>query len=553
MKKHIKRTIKGHVIRGAFYLILLLAICVIPFALAQRTTGKQSTVGSTMHLRDRDASNLPTREFPTGGGLWNQYDNPATEPPLGIGSQKFEPAMAAFDDQAADDFVVDVPPPPIFLYITGVRVMGEYSEAGGPASSFNVYFYRNDAGHVPGALIASFLNRPYSGTPPDFTIQWTPMSIFPSSGTYWVSVQAVQNFNPNGQWFWHNRTVQTNAGAVWQNPGDGYGTGCITWNRKNACMVDQVWPDQVFQILGFAEGPTPTSTPTPPSSPSPTPTATPTPTPIGCSGFFQDFDGVTPPALPSGWTAANAINPDGLLWQTSNSGLPSPPADSPPNAAWVNDPATASDKRLNSPPVRIEPLENAALSFRHNFAFEDGFDGGVLEISLDDGPFQDAAPFIFQGGYNGTISTCCGNPLAGRQAWTGSSGGFMTTSVTLPQNHTIALRWRMGSDNGGSGQGWRIDTAQTFCERPTPTSTPTATPPSPTPTTTATFTPTPAATATPTATSSATSTPTATATATPTNKPSPTPTATPTPTARPTPTSRPNVTPRTRPTPPPRP
>jgi len=437
--------------------------------------------------------------------------------------------MAAFDDQAADDFVVSVPSPPIFLYITGVRVMGEYSAGGGPASSFNVYFYTNRAGHLPGTqVVAAFLNRPYTGTPPDFEIRWSPVSIFSSSGTYWVSVQAVQ---ANGQWFWHNRTVQTNAGAVWQNPGDGYGTGCITWNRKNACMPDQVWPDQVFQVLGFFEGPTPTSTPTPPSSPSPTPTATPTPTPIAC-GFFQNFDSITPPTLPPGWTAMNAINPDGVLWQTSNSGLPSPPADSLPNAAWVNDPATVSDKRLTSPQVTVPALQNSILTFRHNYDFENGFDGGVLEISIDGGPFQDAAFLILQGGYNGTISTCCGNPLAGRQAWTGSSGGFITTSVILPQGSTSALRWRMGSDNGGSGQGWRIDTAQGFCEGPTPTSTPTVT-----------------VSATPTATATSTSTATATATANVT----PTVTVTVTPTVTVTATARPAITPRPRPTPAPRP
>jgi hypothetical protein len=279
--------IRAHLIRGALYLLLLLVVCVIPFALAQQNSpqlSKQSTSGNTAQFpitssdRDRDASGLPTAEFPTGGPLYDQYNNPATQPPLGIGSQKFEPAMAAFDDQAADDFVVNVPPPPIFLYITGVRVMGEYSAGGGPASSFNVYFYTNGAGNLPGTGVAAFLNRPYTGTPPDFEIRWTPMSIFPSSGTYWVSVQAVQDFNPNGQWFWHNRTVQSNAGAAWQNPGDGYGTGCTSWNRKNSCMPNQVWPDQVFQVLGFYEGPTPTATVTPPHTPTPTATFTPTPT-----------------------------------------------------------------------------------------------------------------------------------------------------------------------------------------------------------------------------------------------------------------------------------
>ena len=202
-------------------------------------------------------------------------------------------------------------------------------------------------------------------------------------------------------------------------------------------------------------------------------TPTPTPTPIACF-LFENFDNVTPPALPPGWTAGNVIDPDGILWQTSNSGNPSPPADSPPNAAWINDPDTISDKHLDSPPIIIDQLENAALMFRNNYGLENTFDGGVLEVSIDGGPFQDilaAGGFFGQGGYNGTISACCGNPLAGRNAWTGSSGGFIETDVGLPSGHTIVLRWRMASDSGVSGQGWRVDTVQMFCERPTPTPT----------------------------------------------------------------------------------
>src|SRR6266446_609814 len=42
MKKQINPTIKAHLIRGAFYLLLLLAVCAIPFALAQRNTIKRS-------------------------------------------------------------------------------------------------------------------------------------------------------------------------------------------------------------------------------------------------------------------------------------------------------------------------------------------------------------------------------------------------------------------------------------------------------------------------------------------------------------------------------
>ena len=148
-------------------------------------------------------------------------------------------------------------------------------------------------------------------------------------------------------------------------------------------------------------------------------------------GLLESFDNVTPPLLPPGWTAINAINPDGIFWQTSNSGQPIPPANSPPNAAWVNDPDTISDKYLYSPPKLIDSLSSADLHFSNNYALEDGFDGGVLEISVDAGPFQDilaAGGGFLRGGYNGTISFCCGNPLAGRQAWTATR---MVSSILM--------------------------------------------------------------------------------------------------------------------------
>jgi hypothetical protein len=169
------------------------------------------------------------------------------------------------------------------------------------------------------------------------------------------------------------------------------------------------------------------------------------------------FDGVTPPALPTGWSSTT--------WVTSNSGVPTPPADTPPNAAFVDDPATISNKQLLSRSVTLVCDAGALqVSFRNNFDFQDGFDGGVLEASYDDGvTFDDvlaAGGTFVLGGYNGTINSCCGNPLAGRQAWTGNSAGFIdTTVVSLPGGclKQLILRWRMGSDNSISGEGWRID------------------------------------------------------------------------------------------------
>ncbi|HYP28851.1 MAG TPA: S8 family serine peptidase [Blastocatellia bacterium] len=181
----------------------------------------------------------------------------------------------------------------------------------------------------------------------------------------------------------------------------------------------------------------------------------------------ENFDAVTVPALPAGWTATTAIDcANSNPWETSNAGTPTPPADSAPNAAFVNDPNCISDERLDSPAFPITSA-SATLTFRQNRNLENGFDGGVLEASINGGAFQDilatGATFAV-GGYNGTISVNFGSPIAGRQAWTGNSAGFVTTTVNLPASangQSWVFRWRRGSDSSVSGQGWRIDSITT--------------------------------------------------------------------------------------------
>ena len=41
MKKQINSSMKAHLIRGAFYLLLFIGVCAISFALAQRNAGNQ--------------------------------------------------------------------------------------------------------------------------------------------------------------------------------------------------------------------------------------------------------------------------------------------------------------------------------------------------------------------------------------------------------------------------------------------------------------------------------------------------------------------------------
>jgi hypothetical protein len=102
MKKRINPAVKAHLTRGAVYLLLLLAVCVIPFARGQRTTGERSTMANMAQLPatsgDSGAGAQAMPEFPMGG-VWNHYDNPATEPAIDIGSQQFEPAFNSLDER----------------------------------------------------------------------------------------------------------------------------------------------------------------------------------------------------------------------------------------------------------------------------------------------------------------------------------------------------------------------------------------------------------------------------------------------------------------------
>src|SRR4029079_626664 len=127
----------------------------------------------------------------------------------------------------------------------------------------------------------------------------------------------------------------------------------------------------------------------------------------------------------------------GIMWVTS----PTTP-DTAPNAAFIPDQDNPSDKVLDSRPITITSAA-AQLSFRNNFntEFSDGvfWDGGVLEISspnINGGTFTDVTNpavggSIVAGGYTGQISGDASNPLAGRLAWSGNSGGYITTIVNL--------------------------------------------------------------------------------------------------------------------------
>src|SRR6266513_3300668 len=64
MKKQTDPNIKAHLLRSAFYLLLLVAVCVIPFALGQRATTKQSAVAAPLLLGSAPVSTLSGSDAP---------------------------------------------------------------------------------------------------------------------------------------------------------------------------------------------------------------------------------------------------------------------------------------------------------------------------------------------------------------------------------------------------------------------------------------------------------------------------------------------------------
>ena len=179
--------------------------------------------------------------------------------------------------------------------------------------------------------------------------------------------------------------------------------------------------------------------------------------------FNENFDGSVAPTLPAGWTTAQTGAAP--LWVASTTLF-----DTAPNSAFGGGAATPADNSLTTPVIAVPAAPGSGtnptvqLSFRNSFNTEGGFDGGVLEISINGGAFADivtAGGSFVTGGYNGAIGVT-DSVLTGRQAWTGNSNGFITTTVNLPAasfSQNAQLRWRTAYDTGThpTGGGLRVD------------------------------------------------------------------------------------------------
>ena len=195
----------------------------------------------------------PNRVSPTGAVLYDQSGSAINGAP----SQNFESSFDAYDNASADDFVVtDAAGWDVSAFNLQITI-GDPSTA---TYDVNVY---PDAGGLPGAT-ATCTYSALAGTVDGSN---TSLSVALSSpchlnqGTYWVSVIANLDFGVGGQMFWSDDdpgNAAFNSPAVFQNPGDGFGTGCTSWAPLASCggssPVGGGSNNFLFQVVGAVGG-----------------------------------------------------------------------------------------------------------------------------------------------------------------------------------------------------------------------------------------------------------------------------------------------------------
>ena len=124
---------------------------------------------------------------------------------------------------------------------------------------------------------------------------------------------------------------------------------------------------------------------------------------------------------------------------------------------------------LTSPPLVVAPTGTFSVSYSTRFSFEFdasiNYDGGVIEVSQDNGVTWTDIETIVPGTYNGVIGTYAGdlNPAAGRPGFVQQSAGYpalATKVITFPASYlgkTVLIRFGSSSDSGVTTGGWDID------------------------------------------------------------------------------------------------
>jgi hypothetical protein len=203
--------------------------------------------------------------------------------------------------------------------------------------------------------------------------------------------------------------------------------------------------------------------------------------PVTSFPYSENFDGATAAA----WTTA-AKGAGVNDWQL---GTPAKPlgfnsAYSAPKA-WATNLTGAyrnnHDASVISPVFDFSGMtQQPVLEFRHKFASENSYDGGIIEVSVNNGPWSQLNPSEGSGTYTSTATSAQWYSVTGifggvfgvvpmfsnmSSAYIGHTNGWILTRTQLSglagQGH-VRFRFRFASDNSGTGQGWMIDDIKVY-------------------------------------------------------------------------------------------
>ncbi len=164
-------------------------------------------------------------------------------------STNFTHDFDSYDSYGADDFTV---PAGHKWRIKQVEVSGVYGQNSRPAQSENISIYKDQNG-LPGQIVAQCRELVGTDNSGSFAIR-IPKNckiLLTGGSTYWLSVVANENNVCCTTWGWETRSSQSEQPAAWENPGDGFHTGCADWDVMAACLAKyDVGPDFMFTLKG---------------------------------------------------------------------------------------------------------------------------------------------------------------------------------------------------------------------------------------------------------------------------------------------------------------
>lgn len=162
-----------------------------------------------------------------------------------------------------------------------------------------------------------------------------------------------------------------------------------------------------------------------------------TPNTVWVTGGTEEDDAV--------W--ARLASPDGYTWHGTDVGR-------------------VSDTWLESPTLLASDTDSLIFTWDHSYSFEFSdninWDGGVLEISGDDGVTWEDVSVYTAAGYNGAIASAA-NPLDKRPAFVHQNPSYPASDPhildfgTAFAGKSVKLRFRIGTDAAAGDVGWDID------------------------------------------------------------------------------------------------